>query len=277
MALVDLERSEAIYATMGPTIEASGGSAANTVAGVAALGGRAAFLGRVADDELGRTFTHDIRSIGVAFEPRPTPAVPGESGDRPLPGAGDRRRRAHDGHPPRRGLGLRLGRPARRPALLDPGGLPRGLPVGPATRPRRPCARPSELAHANDAAVALTLSDPFCVQQPPGRVPRAPERRPRHPVRQRGRGHAAVRDHGLRRGGGRRRGDRPAGRTDPGRGRVGGGHRRRARSRCPPHRSTRWSTPPAPATSSPPASSTGSPMASHRRRAPGSAPSAPPR
>ena len=76
MALVDLDRSEAIYATMGPTTEASGGSAANTAAGVAALGGRAAFLGRVADDELGRAFTHDIRSIGVAFDPVPDPVGP---------------------------------------------------------------------------------------------------------------------------------------------------------------------------------------------------------
>ena len=78
MALVDHARSEAIYATMGPTTEASGGSAANTAAGVASLGGRAAFLGRVADDGLGRAFTHDIRSIGVAFEPTPTRAVPGK-------------------------------------------------------------------------------------------------------------------------------------------------------------------------------------------------------
>jgi hypothetical protein len=53
MALVDNQRSEAIYATMGPTTEASGGSAANTAAGVAALGGRVAFLGRVADDPFG--------------------------------------------------------------------------------------------------------------------------------------------------------------------------------------------------------------------------------
>ncbi len=79
MALVDLPRSEAIYSTLGPTTEASGGSAANTVAGVAALGGRAAFIGRVADDALGQAFTHDIRSIGVAFEPTPTQAVPGSA------------------------------------------------------------------------------------------------------------------------------------------------------------------------------------------------------
>ena len=64
MALVDLERSRAIYEAMGPTTEASGGSAANTAAGIAALGGRVAYLGRVADDALGRAFVHDIRTAG---------------------------------------------------------------------------------------------------------------------------------------------------------------------------------------------------------------------
>ena len=78
MALVDHVRAAAIYDRMGATTEASGGSAANTAAGVAALGGRAAFLGRVADDGFGRAFTHDIRSVGVAFDPTPTAAVPGE-------------------------------------------------------------------------------------------------------------------------------------------------------------------------------------------------------
>ena len=79
MVLVDLDRAESIYDTMGPTTEASGGSAANTAAGVAALGGRAAFLGRVADDQLGQVFTHDIRSIGVAFDPTPDPGRPGRA------------------------------------------------------------------------------------------------------------------------------------------------------------------------------------------------------
>ena len=79
MALVDHERvGRHLRPAWAPTTEASGGSAANTAAGVAALGGRAAFLGRVADDRLGRAFTHDIRSIGVAFDPTPTTAVPGE-------------------------------------------------------------------------------------------------------------------------------------------------------------------------------------------------------
>ena len=60
--------AEKLYSIMGPGIEASGGSAGNTVAGIAALGGRAAYIGKVADDQLGDVFTHDIRAIGVTYE-----------------------------------------------------------------------------------------------------------------------------------------------------------------------------------------------------------------
>jgi sugar/nucleoside kinase (ribokinase family) len=67
MALIDEARAEAIYASMGPAIEISGGSAANTIAGVASFGARAAFVGKVKDDPLGKAFTHDIRAAGVAF------------------------------------------------------------------------------------------------------------------------------------------------------------------------------------------------------------------
>ena len=75
MTLVDLERSAAVYQSMPAGIEVSGGSAANTAAGVASLGGRAAFVGKVRDDELGEIFTHDLRSTGVVYS---TP--PGTSG-----------------------------------------------------------------------------------------------------------------------------------------------------------------------------------------------------
>jgi len=71
MTLVDRERSAAVYASMGPGVEVSGGSAANTAAGVASLGGTAAFIGKVADDELGRIFTHDLRASGVAYSTEP--------------------------------------------------------------------------------------------------------------------------------------------------------------------------------------------------------------
>ena len=61
------EDADALYAKMGPGIEASGGSAANTVAGIAALGGKCGFIGQVADDQLGEVFAHDIRAAGVSF------------------------------------------------------------------------------------------------------------------------------------------------------------------------------------------------------------------
>ena len=71
MRLVDADTVKALYAAMGPAVEISGGSAANTAAGVASLGGKAAFIGKVADDELGRIFGHDIRATGVAFASQP--------------------------------------------------------------------------------------------------------------------------------------------------------------------------------------------------------------
>ena len=71
MALIDTVRAEALYDSMGPAIEVSGGSAANTVAGLAGFGGRAGFVGRVRDDQLGAVFTHDLRALGVEFDVAP--------------------------------------------------------------------------------------------------------------------------------------------------------------------------------------------------------------
>ncbi|MGH9207395.1 MAG: adenosine kinase, partial [Acidimicrobiales bacterium] len=163
MALVDQSRSESIYAAMGPTTEASGGAAANTSAGVAALGGRAAFLGRVADDEFGRAFTHDIRSIGVAFDPTPATAIPGRSvtGHCLVLVTGDAERTMathlgvasdfaavdlHDGHLSSAQVvyleGYLWEQPSAKAAMREAIGM----------------------AHRNDAAVALSLSDPFCVE-----------------------------------------------------------------------------------------------------------------
>ncbi|MEQ1757870.1 MAG: adenosine kinase [Vicinamibacterales bacterium] len=68
MTLIDARAAESLYAIMGPGVEMSGGSAANTVAGIAALGGRTAYIGKVADDQLGDVFEHDIRAIGVTYD-----------------------------------------------------------------------------------------------------------------------------------------------------------------------------------------------------------------
>ena len=72
MALVDEAQAERLYGGLGPGLETSGGSAANTLAGIAQLGSRAGFIGRVRDDQLGAIFAHDIRSVGARFE---TPAA----------------------------------------------------------------------------------------------------------------------------------------------------------------------------------------------------------
>src|SRR5262245_63918528 len=71
MQLIDEARAANLYEAMGPAVEISGGSAANTIVGVASLGARGAFVGKVKDDEFGRTFAHDIRAAGVEFATPP--------------------------------------------------------------------------------------------------------------------------------------------------------------------------------------------------------------
>ena len=72
MHLVDEARARQLYAAMGPAVEVSGGSAANTIVGVASFGGRAQYVGKVRDDQLGEVFSHDLRSVGVGYT---TPAA----------------------------------------------------------------------------------------------------------------------------------------------------------------------------------------------------------
>jgi len=77
MTLVDTPRAEQLFAAMGPTTQVSGGSAANTLAGMAALGAKCAFIGQVSDDTLGDVFAHDVRAAGIAF------GTPERAGDPP--------------------------------------------------------------------------------------------------------------------------------------------------------------------------------------------------
>jgi len=77
MQLVDEDQSAALYDAMAAGVEASGGSAGNTVAGIGSFGGRAAYIGKVAPDTLGEVFTHDIRAAGVAFDTAPLADGPG--------------------------------------------------------------------------------------------------------------------------------------------------------------------------------------------------------
>ena len=74
MQLLTPSEADSLYAAMGQAREMSGGSAANSMAGIAAMGGRAAFVGQVADDQLGTIFEHDMRALGVRFD---TPALAG--------------------------------------------------------------------------------------------------------------------------------------------------------------------------------------------------------
>ena len=80
MMLIDTERAHALYEAMGPAREVSGGSAANTLAGLAALGAACGFIGQVADDQLGEVFAHDIRAGGISYE---TPVRPVGGADGP--------------------------------------------------------------------------------------------------------------------------------------------------------------------------------------------------
>jgi adenosine kinase len=76
MRLIDEVQAAKLYDAMGPAVEVSGGSAANTVVGVASLGARAGFVGKVKDDDLGRVFAHDIRAAGVSFTTPPASSGP---------------------------------------------------------------------------------------------------------------------------------------------------------------------------------------------------------
>src|SRR5713101_708864 len=77
MTLIDAPRAEALYQMMGPAIEASGGSAGNTMAGIASLGGTGAYIGKVRDDFLGQVYRHDITAIGVRFDTAAATSGPG--------------------------------------------------------------------------------------------------------------------------------------------------------------------------------------------------------
>jgi sugar/nucleoside kinase (ribokinase family) len=76
MNLIDTDRAELLYSRMGPAIEASGGSAGNTAAGIASFGSRAAYFGKVSADQLGEIYSHDIRAQGVHFATKPLDGAP---------------------------------------------------------------------------------------------------------------------------------------------------------------------------------------------------------
>ena len=132
MTLIDAERAESLYAAMGPAVEVSGGSAANTIAAIASLGGRGAFIGKTNNDQLGAIFRHDVVSLGVAFGG--IPATDGLS-YRALPDRRHSRRASDDEHVSRRQRRVGSGGHRWRDDRQRADHLPRRLSVGQAAAP----------------------------------------------------------------------------------------------------------------------------------------------
>ena len=159
MTLIDAARAEALYGKMGPAIESSGGSAGNTMAGIASLGGNGGYIGKVRDDLLGEVFRHDITAIGVAFD---TPAA--------TEGPGTARCLIMVTPDGQRTMGTYLGACVELgPEDID------AARVGAAQvtylegylfdppRAQQAFRTAARIAHQAGRQVALTLSDPFCV------------------------------------------------------------------------------------------------------------------
>jgi sugar/nucleoside kinase (ribokinase family) len=159
MTLIDEAAAETLYAAMAPAVESSGGSAANTVAGLASLGGAGAFIGKVRDDQLGTVFGHDIRAAGVKFET--PPANKGPSTARCLVIVTPDAQRTMQTY-----LGACVG--------LGPGDVDDELIraaqvtylegyLWDPPRAKKAFLKAAEIAHGAGRRVALSLSDPFCV------------------------------------------------------------------------------------------------------------------
>ena len=161
MMLIDEARAAAIYRDMGPATEMSGGSAANTIVGIASLGARAAYVGKVRDDQIGRLYTHDIRAAGVAFETSPASDGPATGCCYVLvTGDGERTMNTY--------LGAAQDLTA---ADIDAGEIAaaritylEGYLWDPKNA-KDAFVKASQIAHQSGREVALTLSDAFCVDR----------------------------------------------------------------------------------------------------------------
>ncbi len=161
MILVEADQAEKLYAKMGPAIEMSGGSAANTIAAIASMGGKAGYIGKIANDQLGNVFRHDIRACGVHFD---TPAL-------------------QDGAPTARSLIL-ITPDAQRTMCtylgacvwISPSDIDEEMIKNAQVtylegylfdrnRAKLAFQKAGDYAHAAGKKVALSLSDPFCVER----------------------------------------------------------------------------------------------------------------
>jgi adenosine kinase len=161
MSLIDEARAAAIYKDMGPATEVSGGSAANTIVGIASLGARAAYVGKVKDDQIGKLYAHDIRAAGVAFNTSAAKAGPATGCSYILV--------TPDGE---RTMNTYLGAAQElSPADIDAGEIAASSIVyleGYLWDPKNAkeaFVKAAKIAHDARRRVALTLSDSFCVDR----------------------------------------------------------------------------------------------------------------
>ncbi|MGH6960486.1 MAG: adenosine kinase, partial [Dongiaceae bacterium] len=161
MTLIDAERASALYQTMGPAVESSGGSAANTIAGVASLGGRGGFIGKVSNDQFGGVFRHDIRASGVVFDT--PPSVDGPPTARCLIFVTPDAQRTMNTY---LGACLELGPEDVDPEIIGHAKVTylEGYLWDP-PRAKEAFLKAADLAQRAGRKVALTLSDSFCVER----------------------------------------------------------------------------------------------------------------
>ena len=161
MMLVDAEQSSALYSKMASGVEASGGSAANTVAGLASFGGKGAFLGKVADDQLGAVFAHDMRAIGAHFDNPPMTGGPATAVSMiNVTPDGQRTMCTY------LGASLMFCDYDVDPEVIEAAKIVylEGY-LFDAEAARRAFAKAAALAHGSDRMIALTLSDSFVVER----------------------------------------------------------------------------------------------------------------
>jgi adenosine kinase len=161
MSLIDEARAAAIYEDMGPATEVSGGSAANTIVGIASLGARSTYVGKVKDDQIGQLYVHDIRAAGVTFETPPASEGPATGCSYILV--------TPDGE---RTMNTYLGAAQDlSPADIDPADIAASRIVyleGYLWDPKNAkeaFVKAAKIAHGARRKVALTLSDSFCVDR----------------------------------------------------------------------------------------------------------------
>lgn len=161
MNLIDAERAELLYSSMGPAVEASGGSAGNTAAGVAGIGGRAAYFGKVAEDQLGSIFQHDIRAQGVHYATKPQGTNPPTARSMIfVTPDGERSMNTY------LGACVEFGPGDVEPAVVAESAVTyfEGYLWDP-PRAKEAILECARIAHENGREVSMTLSDPFCVDR----------------------------------------------------------------------------------------------------------------